>query len=194
MTIHNTRVYDLEESIHACRYAMATHYEPANCNKADIQRATRLVKASATDTEVHCHDNFLTGIRVSFDITYPQYWALEAQRYHFFDIVTSSSKQHRLCEMDIDQACNRWVSPAVKNHLRTLIDIYNDNPTADNWQRVVSNCPMGLQLFMRVSTNYKQLQTIYHQRRHHRLREWHTFCNWIETLPMFNELIHPNHE
>lgn len=39
-----------------------------------------------------------------------------------------------------------------------------------------------------MSTNYRQLKTIYHQRKKHRLPEWRSFCEWIETLPMFKEL------
>jgi hypothetical protein len=56
--------------------------------------------------------------------------------------------------------------------------------------KCISDCPMGLELFMRVSTNYKQLQTIYFQRKHHRLREdWGAFIEFIEKLPYAKELI-----
>ena len=58
------------------------------------------------------------------------------------------------------------------------------------WMKVLSNTPLGLELFMRVSTNYKQLQTIYYQRRHHKLKEdWGAFIKMIEELPYFNQLI-----
>ena len=56
--------------------------------------------------------------------------------------------------------------------------------------QVVSNCPLGLELWMRVSTNYKQLQTIYYQRRHHKLKEdWGAVIKMIEQLPYFKEFI-----
>jgi hypothetical protein len=55
---------------------------------------------------------------------------------------------------------------------------------------MVSNCPLGLELFMRISTNYKQLQTIYHQRKHHKLKEdWGAFCEFVENLPYAKEFI-----
>ena len=55
---------------------------------------------------------------------------------------------------------------------------------------VISNCPMGTELFVRVSTNYKQLQTIYHQRKHHKLREdYQAFIDMVESLPYAKELI-----
>ena len=37
-------------------------------------------------------------------------------------------------------------------------------------------------------TNYQQLKTMYKQRRYHKLKEWHVFCDWVETLPHFLEL------
>ena len=58
------------------------------------------------------------------------------------------------------------------------------------WMQIIANCPLGLELWMRVSTNYKQLQTIYYQRRHHKLVEdWSAICEMIENLPYFKEFI-----
>jgi hypothetical protein len=55
---------------------------------------------------------------------------------------------------------------------------------------LLSNCPQGIELFMRCSTNYEQLATIYRQRRHHKLKEdWGTFCKFIKDLPFAQELI-----
>ena len=60
----------------------------------------------------------------------------------------------------------------------------------ERWMKVLSNTPLGLELFMRVSTNYKQLQTIYYQRKNHRLKEdWGAFIKFIEELPYFKQLI-----
>ena len=140
----------------------------------------------------------MTGIRVSFDIKYPQYWSLEFQRYHFADIVTSSSKMHRLCKMNIANACNKYVSDETIEQMEKLVDNYNyavekdaeEGVIYENFMKMISNCPMGLELFERVSTNYKQLQTIYYQRKDHKLKEdWGAFCKMIEELPYFEELI-----
>lgn len=40
----------------------------------------------------------------------------------------------------------------------------------------------------RMTTNYLQLLSIYHQRNTHRSDEWKEFCSWVKTLPMFKEL------
>ena len=206
LEITNIKVYDLKESVIASGNAMRlepVEYTDEEFNKG-IERMKKLVKASK-NTDVHCHDNALTGIRVSFDIKYPQYWSMEFQRYHFADIVTSSSKMHRLLKMDIDKACNEYVTQETKNNLKAYIKDYNDtvslyehsvnmesarNAVYKAWMKVISNCPLGLELFMRVSTNYKQLQTIYYQRKNHKLKEdWGAFCKMIESLPYFKELI-----
>ena len=208
--IKDVKVYDLEECIVASGYAMRT--EPYNYLKETcddnlnhhIERCKKLVKASK-NSDIHCHDNFLTGIRVSFDIKYPQYLSPEMQRYHFYDIVTSMSKMHRLLKMDIDKSCNMYVTQETKDNLKEYIKQYNDvvdfnEHTLDTkeareasyraWMRVVSNCPLGLELWMRVSTNYKQLQTIYYQRRHHKLKEdWSAVIKMIEGLPYFEPFI-----
>jgi hypothetical protein len=189
MNVTNVQIYDLKESVIACRNAMRLippEYTDEEFEKS-LERAKKLCKASIG--EVRCHANFRTGIRVSFDIEYPNYISPEMQRYHWFDIVTSSSKMHRIMQMDFDKCCNKWVTEATKQQMKQLISEYNAEQSEDNFMRVLSNCPQGVMLFMRVSTNYEQLRTIYLQRKNHRLPEWKSFCKWIETLPYAEELI-----
>lgn len=199
LEISNVKVYDLRESVIASGNAMRIEPVPYSDEEFEkgLKRMKRLVHSSLS-TNVHCHDNALTGIRVSFDVKYPQYWSLEFQRYHFADIVTSSSKMHRLCKMDIANACNKYVSNETIKQMEKLVDRYNyavekgaeEGVIYENFMKMISNCPMGLELFERVSTNYKQLQTIYYQRKDHKLKEdWRAFCKMIEELPYFEELI-----
>ena len=186
MNIFNVKVYDLKESVIACRNAMRLtppEYTDEEF-EASLKRAIKLCHTKGSG-----HHNFLTGIRVSFDIEYPNYISPEMQRYHWFDIVTSSSKMHRIMQMDFDKCCNKWVTAQTKEQMKHLIEIYNEDKTEENFMRVLSNCPQGVMLFMRVSTNYEQLRTVYIQRRHHRLPEWKGFCEWIESLPYGREFI-----
>ena len=217
LTITNYKIYDLKESVIACRNAMRVappQYTDEEF-EASMPRAIKLVQASKK-SDVKCHDNLLTGIRVSFDVTFPQYWTPQAQRYHWFDIVSSASKMHRLTKMDADKCCNKYVDWDSIETLDKWIKRYNIcneatsfNPltfTLRNNEKVyletkedalyfffmkcISNCPCGFELFMRASTNYKQLQTIYFQRRHHKLHEdWGAFCEMIESLPFAHQLI-----
>ena len=197
VTLSNVVVYDLKESVIASRNAMRVappQYTDEEF-EASMPRAVKLVQASKAG-EVKCHDNFLVGIRVSFDMKYPNYFTPEFQRYHFADIVTSSSKMHRLAKMDMDACFNEYVCVGAKEMMKELIAQYNyakqlgdDEKTYKAFMRLLSNCPLGIELFMRVSTNYKQLQTIYYQRRNHKLKEWHFVCDWIASLPFAHQLI-----
>lgn len=219
LSISNVSVYDLKESVIASGNAM--RLEPVPYSEEEFQkglvRMKKLINASKNG-EVKCHHHALCGIRVSFDIIYPQYWTPEFQRYNFADIVTSSSKMHRLLKMNLNEACNKYVTKEQIDIVQELIDNYNtifENEiipehgyvfilrdgsilnTKDKqealyyaWMQVLSNCPLGLELFMRISTNYLQLQTIYWQRKNHKLKEdWGAFIKFIEKLPYFKELI-----
>lgn len=188
MNVTNLKVYDLKESVIACRNAMRL-VPPAYTDEEfeeSLKRAIKLCKSKPGSG----HANFRTGIRVSFDVHYPNYISPEMQRYHWFDIVTSASKMHRIMQMDFDYCCNKWVTEKTIQQMKELIQAYKDDECEDNFMRVISNCPQGIMLFMRVSTNYEQLATIYRQRKQHKLPEWRSFCeNVIANLPYAKELI-----
>lgn len=187
LEVKNVKVYDLEESIIACRNAMRT--ELPEYTKEEFEKSLeRAVKLASTATDSG-HQTFLSGIRVSFDLIYPNYISPELQRYHWVDIVTSSSKMHKLAKMDIRKCCNKYVSPVILDEVSKLQKEYNDNPSYENFMRLVSSCPQGIELFMRISTNYLQLKTIYYQRKNHKLKDWHNFIAFIEKLPYALELI-----
>ena len=188
--VTNVKVYDLTESVIASRNAM--RLTPPEYTEEEFEKSLERAKTLARAGGGSGHSNFRKGIRVSFDIKYPSYFTPELQRYSFMDIVTSSSKMHRLVKMDMDACFNQYVLPERKAHMKFLIGKYNENPSYEMFMTVLSNCPLGIELFMRCSTNYEQLATIYRQRKNHRLREdWvEGFCkDFIEKLPYAKELI-----
>lgn len=188
LEISNVRVYDLKESIIASRNAM--RLTPPEYTDEEFEKSLPRAIQLANTKNGSGHQTFLSGIRVSFDLKYPNYISPELQRYHWIDIVTSSSKMHRLTKMDMDACFNEYVTQNSVNQMKQLIAQYNDNPTYERFMYVISNCPQGVELFMRVSTNYLQLKTIYHQRKTHKLKEdWGNFCKAIRVLPYAQELI-----
>ena len=188
LRIENWKVYDLKESVIACRNAIRLEI-PQYTEKEfqeSLKRAIKLANLGGGSG----HSNFRKGIRVSFDIVYPNYISPELQRYGFLDIVCSNSKIHRLIMMDMNTCFNKYVCDDARRLTQRMIDEYSQNPSYENFMRVLSNCPQGIELFMRCSTNYEQLATIYRQRKHHKLKEdWGAFCTWIEGLPYAKELI-----
>lgn len=175
--VDNWKVFGLEDSIKASKYPMSVDLEKLNC---DITAQTRKLASCQTGTG---HDQFLTGIVVQFDLTLSIKCWVEAQRYHFLDFVSSQSTMHRIAKMDIINNCNGYVTREAIDNLLVLTRQYNDEPTADNYLKVLYNIPTGFELTARMTTNYRQLKTIYQQRKTHRLPEWRSFCEWIEELP-----------
>ena len=188
--VSNVKVYDLKESVIAARNAMRT--TPPKYTEEEFQKSLDRAIKLAQAPNGSAHDHFLCGIRVAFDIKYPAYFTPELQRYHFVDIVCSSSKMHRLINMNMDLCFNKYVTDDSIAQMKNLIQIYNHDKTYENFMRVLSNCPLGIELFMRCTTNYLALKTIYHQRKTHKLKEdWvEGFCqNFIEQLPYAKEFI-----
>ena len=188
LSVKNIKVYDLEESVIACRNAMRT--EPAEYTKEEFEKSLERAIKLANSPSGSGHQTFLSGIRVSFDLIYPNYISPELQRYHWIDIVTSSSKMHRLAKMDMDACFNKYVTQESREQMKELVELYNNAPTYENFMLLVSNCPQGIELFMRVSTNYLQIRTIVRQRYNHKLKEdWGAFIDFARNLPYSKEFI-----
>lgn len=182
MKIDNVSVYGFSESVAASKYPKAA--DVAECTAFMTDTVRKLGNADIGSG----HDNFLNGIVVQFDLTCSIKMWVEAERYHFLDFVSSQSTMHKIIHLDPRKQCNEYVDEAAMKLLERKIDIYNAEPTPDNYLRVLYNVPVGFELTARMTTNYRQLKTIYYQRKAHRLPEWRTFCEWVETLPYFREM------
>ena len=187
--IENTQVYGYERAIKASGNPMRTVIETSDIDEKDIQRAVRL----GTTKQGAGHDNFLKGILVQLDVTAPLYWWKQAQRYHWFDFISSQSTMHCLLKFDIRTQCVDEVDDRVIKVLEELVAEYNALPEFDEskkskWRTLVATLPCGFCLGATMTTNYQQLKTMYYQRRTHKLEEWKIFCAWCETLPGFKEL------
>lgn len=187
--ITGTEVFGLEKAIKASGNPMRTNIETDDVGDKDIARAYRL---GATHNG-EGHDNFLKGIIVQMNVTAPLYWWKQAQRYHWFDFVSSQSTMHCLLKFSIKDQCVKETHPDVLNVIERLVDEYNaldedDENKKATWRTLIASLPSGFCLGATMTTNYQQLKTMYFQRRNHKLDEWHQFCSWCETLPHFKQL------
>ena len=180
--VENANVYGLENSIRVSRFPMAVDVD--TCSSEITKNTISLGQSPAGSG----HDNFLNGIVVQFDLTCSNKMWVEMERYHFIDFVSSQSTMHRITKLDIKSQCNEWVWPTTIDKLNLKVAMYNACPSTDLYLEILYNVPSGFQLTAGMTTNYRQLKTIYYQRRNHRLPEWREFCTWIETLPNFREL------
>lgn len=182
MKISNVNVYGFESSVRAAKFPMSI--SPDEVNETLTDGIARLANAPIGSG----HDNWLNGVIVQFDLCASLKMWTQLQRYHFIDFVSSQSTMHRIMKFGITEQCNKYVTSIAIGNLRSLVEVYNKTPSEENFLRVIYNIPTGFELTARMTTNYRQLKTIYRQRRNHRLREWREFCVWIESLP-HSELI-----
>ena len=194
MKIDNVKVYDLEESIIASGLPKLTAYDgnvfeaqarnityDGGCDR-HMQRANTLANTPIGSG----HNNFLSGIVVSMNITATIKWWEQFQRYHFKQIVSSMSTMHRLRRMAIEGTL-QFNELTDRGVIAAFVELAKDETVTD--EKLAYSCPSGLELTARITTNYLQLKTQYAQRRNHKLGEWHTYCNLIETLPYAKEFI-----
>ena len=192
--IENTEVYGVNKSIIASGNPMRTLMvdNTLKYTDKDLKRAIALGTTRAGEG----HDQLLTGCIVQFDMYAPLYMWKEIQRYHFLDFISSQSTMHRLVKFKIKENCVEDTDRLILERYQELLDDYNDNKgmtiSADEdkkkWRTLVASLPCGFVLGATMTTNYRQLKTIYNQRKNHKLKEWHEFCSWCESLPMFKEL------
>jgi len=183
MKVENVKVYDLEESIKASKYPMAINTDSCNCDITDR------VKGLASSSKGEGHDQWLTGVRVAFDLTFSNKAWVELERYRFVEFVSSQSTMHRISKFDLSSQYNKYVDYIMVTRMEILKDIYNETQNIEDYLILLYSNPSGFELTARLTTNYRALKTVYSQRKNHRLPEWREFTKWIETLPNFEELI-----
>ena len=175
--ITDAKVYGLDESIKRAKYPMSVDVSTLN---SDI---TKGILALAGCEKGEGHDNWLNGVIVQFDLAYTVKAWTEAERYHFLDFVSSQSTMHRIAQFDLDGQYDEHTDPRIIGIVKELVEKYNTTKDPEDYLRILMSNPCGFKLTAGMTTNYRQLKTIYAQRKNHRLPEWREFCAWIETLP-----------
>lgn len=183
MVISNINVYGIENAIRGSKFPMATDVDSVN---SEIVERTKKLGQSPVGA---AHDQFLTGCLVQFDLTFTVKAWTEAERYHFFDFVSSQSTMHRISKFDLNNQYIEYVDPRMIEIMNELKDRYNETKDKEDYLRLLYSNPCGFKLTAAMTTNYRQLKTIYYQRKNHRLPEWREFCEQIEQLPYFKELV-----
>jgi len=207
-SIANVQIFGLDESIYRSGYPMfkaaptaeefqttvaeiKTAREAGETDNPHIRRAIKLA-----GTKGGGHEQFLSGITVTFDMTLSNKAWVEAERYRFLTFISSMSTMHRVAFFKIGDSCNSHTSREVIEIAEALQETYNniDGKTEPDRKReayleLLYNLPSGFELMAGMITNYRCLRNIYEQRRTHKLPDWHIVCDWIETLPLAGELL-----
>lgn len=98
------------------------------------------------------------------------------QEYHFSSL--------DLLNLQVD-VLNQWRTRYL-NALKTETE--TGLPAKDIWWQMIQLLPSSYNQKRTVMLNYEVLANMYKSRRNHKLDEWHTFCDWIESLS-YSELI-----
>jgi hypothetical protein len=179
--------------------------ETHHADEKDIKRGLALTKASNGNG---AHAQWLTGVRVAFDLTCTNKMWVEAERYRFLEFVSSQSTMHRITKFDLDGQYNEYVDPRVVEIMKEKVIAYNElankkdfgNASREEvakyaemlkkkYLEILYTNPAGFELTARLTTNYRCLLNIYIQRHDHRLPEWREFCEKLLELPLFPELV-----
>lgn len=155
------------------------------------------------------HRKFMRMITVYLDITAPLYWWKEFDTYKVGTVANSCSTMHKIHEKEFyeedfsferiesgyeeykgDDAmhaayCSMQNTISALNRLRYM---YNITKNKKYWYAMIQLLPSSYNQRRTVMLNYEVLANIYKSRKDHKLDEWHTFCDWIKSLP-HSELI-----
>ncbi len=205
MKFEYTMIFNFEGALHGMRNPMNswhlsdTTYEPLKIGPNDLKLARKLVRAGSE------HAKFMRQIFVSVDITAPLYWWKEFDTYKVGTVANSTSTMHKLTAAPITKemfefddemflvglkdkdAVQKFIDDAVANcdYLRNK---YLETKDERYWRALIQLLPESYNQTRTITMSYANLRNIYFQRRNHKLKEWHKFCDWIHTLP-YNELI-----
>lgn len=201
LTLKNTSVMNFENAIRGARNPlnswgrMDSHTEPDGSfvfGPNDLDLAMRLAKAGSD------HRKYLRMVFVSVDVTAPLYWWKEYDTYKVATVANSTSTMHKIhskpFSMD-DFSCDHMTDGTKKTMETVVAELENirlrfkETKSKDDWYDMIQLLPSSYNQMRTCTFNYETLINIYRARKNHKLAEWHTFCDWIETLPYAEQLI-----
>lgn len=184
--IDHTEVHGFKPAMRGMRNPMKS-WDKSSPEK-DRELLTRLILSGPE------HRKILRMIVVWADITLPRYVWSEFDTYKIGVTASSESTMHKLLARDLSlddfllvEESDRPVLLEQIEHLNRIIHLAKEEPDQrkkeEYRRRIKALLPESFLQKRTVCTNYEALRNIYHQRKNHRLPEWHEVCAWIETLP-----------
>ena len=159
--------------------------------EADHGLMMNLAKGGA----VHAKNRRMIPVYVT--INAPLYWWKEMSTYSVGVVTNSCSTMHKIHskEFTMDDFSREHLEGWWKAELGRTITLLNEarkdfliTHDKELWWQMIQLLPSSYNQKRTVMLNYEVLCNIYHSRKNHKLDEWHTFCDWIKTLP-YSELI-----
>ena len=195
--IENIDVYGWEAAIRGARNPMNSWDRMDSCyNNGEFEIGEndyKLLKNLTIAGPEHRKWNRM--VTATMDITAPLYFLKEWDTYKVGTVANSCSTMHRIqakkfemSDFSVEHLRSLKVMHEVIDELNFYRDKFNKDKKKEDWWEMIQLLPTSYNQKRTVHLNYEVLGTIYHQRRHHKLDEWHVFCDMIETLP-YSEFI-----
>ncbi len=200
--LERTSVMNLENAIRGARnpmnsWAKSDSFYDENGNfvlgEADLKFGAGLC-AAGTD-----HRKFIRQIFVSVDITAPLYWWKEFDTYKVGTVANSCSTMHKIHAKAFERedfSCDRLdegglaALDALIAYLEAeRVKFCENKDDRQPWHNMIQLLPSSYNQMRTVTMNYENLINMYYARKNHKLAEWHTYCDWIASLPYAEELI-----
>jgi hypothetical protein len=157
----------------------------------DYNLMAKLAKGGAV------HAKYRRMIPVYVTINAPLYWWKEFDTYKVGTVANSCSTMHKIHskEFTLDDFSHEHLCELSMGNLQDTVDVLNkcrnlylETKDKKYWWQMIQLLPTSYNQKRTVMLNYEVLVGIYRWRKDHKLDEWHTFCDWIESLP-YSELI-----
>ena len=195
--IENIDVYGWEAAIRGARNPMNSWDRMDSCyNNGEFEIGEndyKLLKNLTIAGPEHRKWNRM--VTVTMDITAPLYFFKEYDTYKVGTVANSCSTMHKIqakkfemSDFSVEHLRSSRVMHEIIDELNFYRDKFNKDKKKEDWWEMIQLLPTSYNQKRTVHLNYEVLGTIYHQRRHHKLDEWHVFCDTIKTLP-YSEFI-----
>ena len=197
--IENIDVYGFETAIRGARNPMNSWDRMDSCyNNGEFEIGENDYKLLKNLTIAGSeHRKWNRMVTVTMDITAPLYFFKEYDTYKVGTVANSCSTMHKIQAKKFEMSdfsvehLDGIASETFKlviNELNLNRKLFNETKDKKYWWNMIQLLPTSYNQKRTVHLNYEVLGTIYHQRRHHKLDEWHVFCDMIKTLP-YSEFI-----
>ena len=197
--IENIEVYGFEAAIRGARNPMNSWHLMDSCyNSGEFEIAANdydlLRRLTIAGPE---HRKWNRMVTVTMNITAPLYWWKEYDTYKVGTVANSCSTMHKIQakEFELDDFSHehleeypKWLLSEIISELNENREDFNRTKDKDYWWQMIQLLPTSYNQKRTVHLNYEVLGSMYHQRRHHKLDEWHVFCDTIKILP-YSEFI-----
>lgn len=194
--IENLKVYGFESAMCGMRNPMNSwdlgDTEGNNIGDNDLKLLLQLCKAGAD------HRKVLRQMLVSFDVIAPLYWYKEFDTYKIGTVSNSQSTMHKLCNRPLikhdfsfeDMHDNEYIVNAVIDNLNARIKDYQLTKNKNLWRTIIQLLPCAYNQGRTITCNYEVILNMCQQRKHHKLKEWIDFCQYMKNnLPYFDLIV-----